>query len=193
MKTTADIVWKCLLAVMALGFASCDDTKSYSELLDEEEKAVNWYLSGLKVEPYAPAKIDDFEIGEDAPYYKMDEEGYLYMQIVNKGNDVMAETGDRVFFRFERQCIKYLYQGYDIGWEGNAWDMNNGIGSTSFFYQNFNVPTTSQFGTGIQVPLQYCGYDSEVNLVVSSYQGFTTDQTSCLPYIYNVKYYKAEY
>lgn len=192
-KNKITIFLACLSVMLGAAMTSCDDTQSYSDLLRDEEKAVNWYLSALRVEPYAPKTIDEFIIGEDAPYYKMDEDGYLYMQIVNKGSDEMAEVNDRVYFRFMRKCIKYLYQGYDVSWEGNAWDMNNGLGSTSLIYQNYSVPTTSQFGTGIQLPLQYCGYDSEVNLVISSNQGFTTDQTSCLPYIYNVKYYKAEY
>lgn len=192
-KLKINILAKSLIALAGLFVCSCDDTQSYSDLLREEEKAVNWFLCEYRVEPYAPKSIDEFEIGKDAPYYKMDEDGYLYMQIVNKGSDEMAEPNDRVYFRFERKCIKYLYQGYEVSWEGNAWNMNNGLGSTCLIYQNYSVPTTSQFGTGIQVPLQYCGYDSEVNLIVSSNQGFTTDQTSCLPYIYNVKYYKAEY
>lgn len=182
-----------LLPAMALGMTSCSDTQSYSDLLNDEEKAVNWYLaSNCKVETSFP-KDGSFEYGENAPYYKMDAEGYLYMQVVNPGNDVKPEAGDRVYFRFMRKNIKYMYQGYDLSWEGNADDMNNYLGSTSLIYDNYSIPSTAQFGTGIQVPLKYLGYNSEVNLIVSSNQGFTTDQNSCLPYIYNVKYFKAEY
>lgn len=179
-----------LVGVMTMG---CDETKSYSELLDEEEKAVNWYLANCRVEAYAPKSIDDFEIGENAPFYKMDEDGYLYIQIVNKGDNQKIQENDKVYFRFKRKCIKYLWQGYDVSWEGNTDDMVNGLGSTYLIYQNYNVPSTAQFGTGFQAPLEFVGYDSEVNMVISSNQGFTTDQTQCLPYIYNVKYYKAEY
>ena len=181
------------LCALLFGFTACDDTESYSELLRDEEKAVNWYLADFRVEPEIPAD-GIFETGEDAPFYKMDEDGYLYMQIINPGNpEPKPEKGDRVYFRFMRKNIKYLYEGYDLGWDGNADDMNNGLGSTYIILDNYQVPSSAQYGTGIQVPLKYIGYDSEVNLVISSSQGFTVDQSSCLPYIYNVKYFKAEY
>lgn len=181
------------LCALLLGFTACDDSQSYSELLRDEEKAVNWYLADCRVEPSIPAD-GNFETGENAPFYKMDADGYLYMQVVNPGtSDPKPESGDRVYFRFMRKNIKYLYEGYDLGWDGNANDMNNGLGSTYIILDNYQVPSSAQYGTGIQEPLKYVGYDSEVNLVISSTMGFNVDQSSCLPYIYNVKYFKAEY
>lgn len=41
--------------------------------------------------------------------------------------------------------------------------------------------------------LKYFGYNAEVNLVLRSYYGFTTDQSECLAYIYNIRYFKPEY
>lgn len=86
-----------------------------------------------------------------------------------------------------------MFDGLNPSWEGNANDMNNVLGNTSLIYGNMQVEGTALYGTGIQVPLNYLGYNSEVMLVVRSYQGFTTDQSQCIPYVYNVKYYKAEY
>ena len=41
--------------------------------------------------------------------------------------------------------------------------------------------------------MRYLGYNSEVNLVLRSYIGFTNDQAQCLPYAMNVRYFKPEY
>lgn len=178
--------------VMLLG--SCEETKSYSELLTEEEHAVNWYLAQHKVSLEIPSD-GDFETGDKAPYYKMDKDGYVYMQVINKGSETdRPEKGDLVYFRFMRMNLKTLQStGADI-WEGNAEDFEN-YASTSLVYGNNVLTSTTQYGEGLQVPLEYLGYNCEVNLIVKSPEGFTSDgtQSQCLPYVYNIRYFKAEY
>lgn len=178
---------------------SCDKTESYSDLLRDEEKAVNWFLAQHRVEVEAPADAAGFEIGENAPFYRMDKDGTVYMQVLNVGdlND-RPEEGDKVFFRFQRRNIKNMWMGTDAPSNGNMDNLNTNIGSTYLFYGNTVYPNSTQFGTGIQVPLDYLGYYSEVNLVVKSYSGFTgqtfsAEQTSCIPFLINVKYYRPEY
>lgn len=186
---------KSTLALWVIGISlqSCDDTKSYSDLLREEEHAVNWYLSNHTVSINVPAD-GKFETGENAPYYKMDKDGYVYMQIVNSGDEESKpEKGDIVYFRFKRMNIKEMYQGNAVSWEGNADNLTSTLGNTSFVYGNTVLSSTTIYGEGIQVPLKYVGYNSEVNLVIKSPEGFTTDASQCLPYVYNIKYFKAEY
>ena len=43
-----------IMALMAL-LASCSKEQSYSELLRDEEKTVNWFLSNQKVEAEIPS------------------------------------------------------------------------------------------------------------------------------------------
>jgi hypothetical protein len=114
------------------------------------------------------------------------------MQVVNSGdkND-MIKTGDVVYFRFMRTNIKYLYEDIETSPEGNADDLS--ISATSFVYGDYSLTSSSKYGSGIQLPLAYLGNNSEVNLVLRSYYGFSTDQSQCIPYIINVKYFKAEY
>lgn len=182
------------IAATALTFAvlsSCSDSESYSDLLRDEEHATNWYLSSRKVEVEVPAD-SVFVTGKDAPFYRLDEDGYIYMQVVNPGNpDDRVKAGDQVFFRFTRWNIKTLYSGAETSPESNADNLlaNN----TSFFYGNTYLPSSTKWGTGIQKPLEFLGYDCEVNLVLRSYYGFVTDQTACVPYIINVRYFKPEY
>ena len=181
-----------LAIVMAGG---CSDDESYSDLLRDEERAANWYLAQHRVEPEIPAD-SIFEEGEDAPFYRMDEDGNLYMQVVRSGDmKDRPKDGDQVYFRFSRRNLKTMYEdeNHEAPAEGNLDDMGTALGTTKFFYGNTIYPSSTQFGTGIQVPMDYLGYYAEVNLVLKSYVGFTTDQSQCNPYIINVKYYKPEY
>lgn len=180
-------------AILALSsLTSCDHSKSYSELLRDEEKAVNAFLAQRQVELQIPGDSISFKTGEDAPFYKLDEDGYVYMQVIDKGdmND-RVEAEDVVYFRFSRQNINMIYQGEDAPVEGNANDVS--YGSTYFLYQNTTLSNSTSWGTGIQMPLRFFGYGCEVNLVLKSYYGFAADQTYCIPYIINVKYFKPEY
>ena len=190
---------KYILSV-ALGFfiimlAGCSKTQSYSELLRDEEQAVNWYLSKYNVELQLPEDPKDFitcnEMGEDAPFYKLDSDGYVYMQVVSADLNDMVESGDLVYFRFERESILDKYNGIETTPSGNGDYLPNG--TTSFVYKNTVLSSTTTWGTGIQQPLKYLGYNSEVNLVLKSYYGFTEEQTYCIPYIINLRYFKPEY
>lgn len=179
-----------LLAFGLSTLASCEDNKSYSELLTEEEHSVNWFLAQHEVRLEVPEN-GNFITGENAPFYKMDPDGYVYMQVLNKGTDEMAKDGDLVYFRFMRMNIKnYELYGTE-SWEGNA--ENADESSASFVFGNNILPSTTQYGEGLQVPLEYLGYECEVNLVVKSPQGFPSEQSQCIPYLYNIRYFKAIY
>lgn len=192
---------------MALGCVlmlatGCSKTQSYSELLREEEKACNWYLSNYNVSLELPEnnkdlitsetlKPDGKPYGDDAPFYKLDEDGNVYMQVVRADYSQMVAEGDLVYFRYIQENIKELYEGISTVPEGNGDDLASG--PASFVYKNTYLASTGVWGTGIQVPLQYVGYNSEVNLVLKSYSGFTDRQTYCIPYIINLKYFRPEY
>lgn len=175
--------------------SACSKGKSYSELLREEERACNWYLAQQTVRDRLPENEDEIEVGPDAPFYKMDKDGYIYMQIVDKGDAENGfESGDRVYFRFMRRNIKDMWKGYAAPAEGNADNLSDWhLGPTSFVYGSLDLESTGKYGSGIQVPLEYVGNYSEVNLVLESYYGFSVDKSDCLPYIINLRYFKAEY
>ena len=181
----------CAAFAAALSFTSCEDSKSYSDLLREEEEATNWFLADQKIVPYVPAD-SVFETGSDAPFYKMDEDGYVYMQVVNAGDmSKRPEKGETVYYRYRFRSIKDMYNGIDAPWYGNMDNLE--ILSANFFYGNTQLTSTVSQGDGIQIPLGYLGYDSEVNLVIKSPEGPTSNQTECIPFEYNIKYFKAEY
>lgn len=193
MRKTVRVAAVMAVSAVALAFQGCDKSESYSDLLRDEEKAVNWYLADQKVEVEIPAG-NDFLTGADAPFYKMDEDGNVYMQVIDKGDpENRAKTGDRVYFMFSARNIKNLYETGYSSVEGNAGTITGSTSQFYFTYGDMSVTSSSTFGTGIQLPLGYLGYFSEVNLIVKSYAGFSDSQASCVPYVMNVKYLKPEY
>lgn len=199
-----NIIRKNFAWVVALlfvgGMASCSESQSYSELLTEEEHAVNWYLSSCEVCNEIPSDSISFEMGEDAPFYKLDEDGYVYMQVISKGDmDDRVASGDLVYFRFNRLNIKDLYLGSDPTWLGNSTNVSGPMSTddyvnyTRFIYENQYLQSSTKWGTGIQMPLKFFGYGCEVNLVLRSYYGFLEDQTTCAPWLINLRYFKPEY
>lgn len=189
-----------LISVMIVawaGLASCSKSESYSELLKQEEHAVNWYLSQKQIELNVPEDSISFIVGKDAPFYKLDPDGYVYMQVISKGDtENKVEDGDLVYFRFTREDLKVLAQGETPTQVGNSDNLGitaSDIGPSYFIFGNKYLTSSTQWGTGIQMPMKFFGYGCEVNLVLRSYYGFSQDQTYCIPYLVNVRYFKPEY
>ena len=67
-----------IAAVLALG--SCSSGVSYAELLRDERKATNKFLAYQHVLNEIPSDTI-FETGPNAPYYRLDEDGNVYMQV----------------------------------------------------------------------------------------------------------------
>ena len=169
---------------------SCDDTESYADLLKNENKAVNNFLSDQKVINEIPAD-SIFEYGVDAPYYKMDDDGNIYMQVIKPGSkDNMAKNDQLIYFRFTRyDLFSYSNGVLPEGW-GNANDFD--YKNTEFRFGNYSLPSSSQWGTAIQLPLYYLGIDCEVNLVIKSQYGYTDEISNVVPFMYNVRYFKSQ-
>ena len=180
-----------LVALFLINLVSCSKTVSYSELLNDEEEATNWFLANQKIVTTMP-EDSVFECGEDAPFYRMDEDGYIYMQVINPGTkDNRVELDELIYFRYMRTNIKEWYQlGYEPTPQGNANNMNSQ--STSFRFNNTTLNSSYKYGSGIQLPLKYLGVDCEVNLLLRSYYGFIENQSDCIPFLYNVRYFRSQ-
>lgn len=183
-----------IMVFAAILIASCSDSKSYSDLLKDEQKVSNWFLAQHHVCNEIPAD-SVFEVGEDAPFYRIDPDGYIYMQVLKVGDREIPNTGDQVYFTFTRYDIQTMYNNntLEVEGEGNQSDYLNSVGDTYFIYGNLNVSSSAKFGSGIQKPLSYLGYNSEVNILLKSYYGFQSDNTTCVPYLVNTRYFKGEY
>lgn len=186
-----------LTALIMIFLSSCSKTESYTDLLKKEQRASNWFLAQQTVCNEIPAD-SVFISGSNAPYYKMDDDGYVYMQVIKanpkKERDI-PKTGDQVYFTFTRYNIETMYNSntLDVAGEGNQDNFINTVAETYFLFNNYSVSSSSNYGSGIQIPVSYLGYNSEVNILLKSYYGFSTESTTCVPYKVNVRYFKAEY
>ena len=182
-----------LLAAVGIAFSACDKSESYADLLRDEQVAVNWYLSGENVCTEIPAD-SIFEVGENAPFYRMDEDGNVYMQVLEAGDSAdKPQKDDRVYFRYSRMNLKNLYELGVEQWSGNASNLDSNVGATSFIFENYKLQSTYQYGTGVQLPMKYLGYNSRVRLVLRAQAGFLSDQSACLPFLVDVRYFKGVY
>lgn len=184
-----------ILTLLLILTTGCEKTKSYSEMLKEEDRAVNWYLSSQIVILDLPENPKDLitcaTAGENAPFYRIESEGNVYMQVVSADFDDVVDEGDLVYFRYSRMNISYMYQGIEHSAGGNSDYLING--PASFVYKNTTLSSSTTWGTGIQMPLNYVGYNSEVNIVLKSIYGFSDEQATCIPYLVNLRYFKPEY
>lgn len=157
------------------------------DLRNRENRAINKYISQFRVIDAVP-DIKDIQTGSDAPYYKLDVDGKVYMQVLQKGNGSVPEYGDKIYFRFDRyNLIYFLENGYLGDPFGNISDISSS--ATSFILNDED----SQWGSAIQMPLLLgLPLGSEVNLVVASDLGFTNEIANITPFLYKVMYLRNE-
>lgn len=190
MKNRIHIIAVCAAAfAMIVSLAGCKEKKSYAQLLTEENKAVNTFLANNIVVTSVP---DDnrFEVGPEAPYYQLDEESNVFMQVLDPGSDTKVQDDELVYFRFTRWNLR-LYAAAGELPEGSGNATNVALGAASFRYGNYTLTSSSQWGSGLQMPLKYLGMDCEVNLIIKSQYGVTSEMANVVPFLYNVRYYNA--
>ena len=181
-----------LATVGCAALTSCSEGESYSDRLNAERNACNTYLAGQKVINKIPADTN-FITGKDAPFYRIEENGQVYMQVVKAGdrkND-SAKQGETIYFRFTRSNLELWYStGVLELSQSNEMDLSQE--ATYFNYKDFTLPVSSQWGYGIQLPLNYLGVECEVNLIIKSQYGFTGDMSYVVPYLYHVRYFHSQ-
>lgn len=171
---------------------ACNNDQSYADRLNEERNAVNSYLANHRVEMTIP-KDSVFEVGENAPFYRVDPDGNVYMQVLNPGdrkND-KAKKSEPIYFRYSRYNLATWYaDGTWTVYSGNETAMD--AQSCSFNYSDYTLPSSSQWGYGLQYPLMFLGVECEVNLVIKSQFGFTGEISYVTPFFYHVRYFHSQ-
>lgn len=176
------------IPLLLLTATSCDDDQSYTELLNQESKYVNNFLADHRVITSIPADTV-FETGPDAPYYMIDEEGRVFMQVLEPGFGPKVTDNEMVYFRYMRYPLAAYKSGEEL--TPDSGNENVGYESTSFRYGNTSLTSTTQWGTGIQMPLKYLPLNSRVNIVIKAEFGFTAEMSYVQPYLYNIRYFPA--
>ena len=202
MKTIKYIAAMLLVGVF---FSACSDKESYADLLNEENQAVNSFLANYPVIADVPSDGEFITLAdiqsenpdltrEDAlkltPYYRMDNEGYVYMQVINPGSGTKVTDNQLIYFRFTRWNLSFAYE-YGL-WEGSGNSTDLGSNTTSFRFGNETLESTTQWGEGIQEPLKYLSVDCEVRMVIKSYLGPVEEVASVYPFLYQVRYFPSK-
>jgi hypothetical protein len=200
--TIYKIAFLCVAAgALATGISSCSDSKTYAELLSDENMYVNNFLADHRVINSIPEDtvfvsaqdyIDQGYSSEEAlllaPYYRLDEDGMLYMQVVDPGTpDNKATYNQLIYFRYTRYNLAGYSDGEFASSAGNDDVLN---GDAYFRYGNFEIGTSYSYGTGVQMPLAYLPIDSKVNIVIKSQYGAPDEMSYVIPYLYNMRYFK---
>lgn len=180
-------------AAAAMLLASCNSGESYSDRLNNERNACNAYLANHRVVNEIPPDTV-FETGSNAPFYRINPDGQVYMQVISAGDrhTDRARKGEDIYFRFTRSDLNHWYStGVLNAYQSNEDDMS---ASPAYFkYKDYTLPTSSAWGYGIQLPLDFIGVeDSEVNLVVKSNFGLTSEISYVVPYLVHVRYFHSK-
>lgn len=186
-KSFIATIFTCI--VLALLTTACDDSKSYAELLTDENQAVNRFLANQRVDNTIPTDSTfQFETGENAPFYRLDEDGNVYMQVINPGTPGnYAEEKQVIYFRYTRYNLNAYIDNTLPEGEGNEQNMNNV--DTWFRYNDYSQQSSYQWGVGIQMPLKLLPIDCEVNIVIKSQYGIYNEMTYVVPFLYKVRYF----
>ncbi|MDR1369390.1 MAG: DUF4827 domain-containing protein [Dysgonamonadaceae bacterium] len=155
--------------------SSCNDQKTAQELIQEEKKAIQRFVTknGIKTLASYP---ENGVFAEDEYYRNPDG---LYINVVDSGNGRRAVLGKSEI------CVRF---------GGVQWFKSDTI-SYSSYVTNENYPYTFTYGNtysydgyyscaGWALPLAYIGENAVVNLIIPSNLGSTYDQSSYRPVFY---------
>ena len=191
-----------ILLAVGFSFQACDDTKPYAEMLEEEDDAIADFINkeGIKVisqtEFFDNASVTDVEKNEFVQLASG-----VYMQIVDKGSDNLADTVRN------NEVILIRFMEYSL------LDQDTTISNLSFPYltEEFRYSATSSSIAGIfntnsslmyswygytavpagwLVPMPYIRNRAHVRLIVPSKMGHQAAMQNVYPFYYDIKKYQ---
>lgn len=187
------------LIAFCVGFQACDDTKTYAEMMEEEEDAINDFIreKGIKVISQSEFHANDSTTNVADNEYVQLASG-VYMQIVDKGSTNVADTvknNDLILVRFleydileKDTTLSNLYE------PGVVDEFKYTVTSSSIagiFTQGYMLNYYgSSVPAGWLVPLSYIRSGAHVRLIVPHKMGHSTALSYVYPYFYDIQKYQ---
>lgn len=189
------------LSLLAFSFAfqACDDSKTYAEMLEEEDDAIAAFIRDNDIQVISQTEFFNNDSTTDVSkneYVQLS--SGVYMQIVDKGSDNLADTvknNNEILVRF----MEYSILDKDTSLSNlNAVETVDAFKYTitsssiaAIFTQGYMY---SVYGPSVPagwlVPLPYVRDMAHVKLIVPSKMGHSTAMQYVYPYFYDIKKYQ---
>ena len=194
------ILFLFILLSASFAFQACDDTKTYAEMLEEEDDAIADFINkeGIKVisqtEFFDNDSVTDVEKNEFVQLASG-----VYMQIVDKGSDNPADTvknNDLILVRFmeyslldkdttlSNLSIPYMVDEFKYTVSSSS---IAGIFTQGLMYSWYDYTAVP---AGWLVPLPYVRDRAHVRLIVPSKMGHQGAMQYVYPYYYDITKYQ---
>jgi hypothetical protein len=178
---------KCALGVVAVMIISClsfscKQQKSLQELLQEEKKAIDRFITMNDLDILREYPKDG--VFKDKEFFRTTEG--LFIHVVDSGNGTRVQLRDEVCVRFEYlQYIKDAAKGDSTVVSPNPYE-------PFWFIYGFPQSYSSYYSPVCQawvMPLAYVGENAILDLIIPSSIGSTTDNSNITPVYYkNLRY-----
>ena len=189
------------LSLLAFSFAfqACDDSKTYAEMLEEEDDAIAAFIRDNDIQVISQTEFfnNDSTTDVNKNEYVQLSSG-VYMQIVDKGSDNLADTvknNDLILVRFMEYSI--------LDKDTSLSNLNSVETVDEFKYTITSSSIAAIFTQGYMysvygpsvpagwlVPLPYVRDMAHVKLIVPSKMGQSTAMQYVYPYFYDIKKYQ---
>lgn len=187
------------LLALTISFQACDNSKTYAEMLEDEKDAINDFIKdhNIKVISQSQFYAQDSTTNLDENEFVQLASG-VYMQIVDKGSDNIADTvknNDEILVRFME---------YDIIRKDTALSNLAAVETVDAF--RYTITSSSIAGLFLQgymmlyyntavpagwlVPLEYVRDRAHVRLIVPSKMGTQNAIQAVYPYYYDIRKYQ---
>ncbi|MBQ8502407.1 MAG: DUF4827 domain-containing protein [Bacteroides sp.] len=190
------------LLAFSIGFQACDDTKTYAEMMEEEEDAIANFIreKGIKVISQSEFHANDSITDVDENEYVQLASG-VYMQIVDRGSENPADTvknRDDILVRFMEYDILQqdttLTNLYDVPLVDEFKYTVTSSSIAGIFTQGYMLNYYgSSVPAGWLVPLSYIRDKAHVRLIVPHKMGHSTAMSYVYPYYYDIQKYQIWY
>lgn len=197
MKKGFNILMIVCAALLAL---SCSKTKSYTDMLKDQKKAID----RLK-DKEGFVFLKDFprdSIFKENEFVEL--ENGVYLNIIDKGTSERAVAGRTkilyrctMYYPMDTAYIRATNGGYAVSPYytypayvfSNYGPHSNGTSPFAFTYGDYISGNASE---GLMTPLQYVGDQAKVKLIVPFKRGFSADNSNGQPAYYEILEYKFE-